>query len=137
MDEDPDGQWFHGFPQRDPGTPESALTQPSRSQYPAFPPHILVGQRKPPPPAIRTIAEAVGRTPRHVTRTISGLSAAGMIKRHQRSHGESGTLSNEYSFNGLIREVTPFAREKIQEREEAEARRKAKTAKKGKPGLKS
>jgi len=60
-----------------------------------------------------------------------------MIKPHQRSHGESGTLSNEYSFNGLIREVTPFAREKIQEREEAEARRKAKTAKKGKPGLKS
>ena len=59
-----------------------------------------------------------------------------MIERRQRSHEGTGTLSNEYSFNGLIEEVRPFVRERIQERREAEAKRKAKTASKGKPKLK-
>jgi predicted transcriptional regulator len=88
-----------------------------------------------PRPAIGTIAEAVGRSPRHVTRIITGLVDAGLIERHQRSYRETGNLTNEYSFEGLIHEVMPFAKEKIEERETKIAEKKAKTAKKGKPKL--
>jgi len=88
-----------------------------------------------PRPAIGTIAEAVGRSPRHVTRIISGLVDMGLIERHQRSYKETGNLTNEYSFEGLIKEVMPFAQEKIEERETKLAATKAKTAKKGKPKL--
>jgi predicted transcriptional regulator len=88
-----------------------------------------------PRPAIGTIAEAVGRSPRHVTRIITGLVDAGLIERHQRSYKETGNLTNEYSFDGLIHEVMPFAKEKIEDRETKIAEKKAKTAKKGKPKL--
>ena len=88
-----------------------------------------------PRPAIGTIAEAVGRSPRHVTRIITGLVDAGLIERHQRSYKETGNLTNEYSFEGLIHEVMPFAKEKIEERETKIAEKKAKTAKRGKPKL--
>tara|TARA_R110002051_G_scaffold23733_3_gene59552 strand:- start:347 stop:835 length:489 start_codon:yes stop_codon:yes gene_type:complete len=88
-----------------------------------------------PRPAIGTIAEAVGRSPRHVTRIITGLVDAGLIERHQRSYKETGNLTNEYSFDGLIHEVMPFAKEKIEDRETKIAEKKAKTAKRGKPKL--
>ena len=88
-----------------------------------------------PRPAIGTIAEAVGRSPRHVTRIITGLVDAGLIERHQRSYKETGNLTNEYSFDGLIHEVMPFAKEKIEERETKIAEKKATTAKRGKPKL--
>lgn len=88
-----------------------------------------------PRPAIGTIAEAVGRSPRHVTRIITGLVDAGLIERHQRSYKETGNLTNEYSFDGLIHEVMPFAKEKIEDREAKIAEKKAKTAKRGKPKL--
>lgn len=88
-----------------------------------------------PRPAIGTIAEAVGRSPRHVTRIITGLVDAGLIERHQRSYKETGNLTNEYSFEGLIHEVMPFAKEKMEERETKIAEKKAKTAKRGKPKL--
>lgn len=88
-----------------------------------------------PRPAIGTIAEAVGRSPRHVTRVISGLVDLGLIERHQRSYKETGNLTNEYSFDGLIKEVMPYAKEKIEESKAKEAAKKAKTAKKGKPKL--
>ena len=60
---------------------------------------------------------------------------AGLIERHQRSYKETGNLTNEYSFDGLIKEVMPFAKEKIEEREAKAAEKKAKTSKKGKPTL--
>ena len=66
---------------------------------------------------------------------ITGLVDAGLIERHQRSYKETGNLTNEYSFDGLIKEVMPFAKEKIEEREAKAAEKKAKTAKKGKPKL--
>ena len=78
-----------------------------------------------PRPAIGTIAEAV----------ITGLVDAGLIERHQRSYKETGNLTNEYSFDGLIHEVMPFAKEKIEDRETKIAEKKAKTAKRGKPKL--
>lgn len=88
-----------------------------------------------PRPSIGTIAEAVGRSPRHVTRVISGLVDAGLIERHQRSYKDTGNLTNEYSFDGLIAEVMPFAKEKIEDREAKAATKKATTAKRGKPKL--
>jgi hypothetical protein len=88
-----------------------------------------------PRPSINTIAEAVGCTPRHVTRKISGLVAAGLIERHERKSSVSGNLPNEYSFDGLIKETTPFAKAKIEERQAKAAAKKAEVAKKGKPNL--
>jgi DNA-binding MarR family transcriptional regulator len=66
--------------------------------------------------AIGTIAEAVDRSPRHVTRIISGLVDVGLIERHQRSKKETRNLTIEYSFEGLIKEVMPFTKKKIEDR---------------------
>jgi predicted transcriptional regulator len=83
-----------------------------------------------PYPSKSTIAAAIGVNPRTVQRHIAKLEAAGFVSRTARSSKKSGRLSNQYSFTGLIKECTPFALERIEEKKkrmsEATARAKRK-----------
>jgi DNA-binding HxlR family transcriptional regulator len=66
-----------------------------------------------PRPSKSTIAEAIGVTPRTVQRRIAAMEKAGFIKREERRVSKEGSKPNFYHFDGLIKEATPFANEKI------------------------
>lgn len=67
-----------------------------------------------PHPSKSTIAAAVGKHPRTIQKRIAKLESAGFIKRIGRSSRKGGTMTNEYSFAGLIKEATPYALERIE-----------------------
>lgn len=69
-----------------------------------------------PHPSVATIAAAIGVTPRTVQKRIAGLQAAGLMERTERRHTRFGSMTNEYSFNGLIKAVMPHAAEKLEAR---------------------
>ncbi|MCF6338274.1 MAG: MarR family transcriptional regulator [Gammaproteobacteria bacterium] len=80
-----------------------------------------------PHPTKKTIAEAIGITPRTVQRRIASLEKAGFMKREYRPDKDKGNKSNKYHFDGLIKEIQPYAQEKIngiKERKSAEKARK-------------
>jgi len=68
-----------------------------------------------PHPSVGSIAKALGVTARTVQKRISALQNLGFIRRIERRHTASGSLTNQYSFEGLIAKVTPFAEEKLRE----------------------
>lgn len=74
---------------------------------------------RPPYPAKKTIADAVGVTPRSVQRRIANLEKMGLIKRVARSSLEAGQQSNLYTFDGLIEMAKPYAEEEIARRKKA------------------
>jgi predicted transcriptional regulator len=79
-----------------------------------------------PSPSVETIAKAVGIQKRTVQKHIKTLEDIGLIKRLERRNTPTGSSTNQYSFEGLIRAALPFAKEKIaakQEREMAEQER--------------
>lgn len=89
-----------------------------------------------PHPSVSTIAEALGVTPRTIQKRIKALEELGLITRHERRYTGQGSLTNLYSFEGLIEAAMPFAEEKIAEIEHATAAKKARLArKKPKPSL--
>jgi len=67
-----------------------------------------------------------------VTRRLGTLEQNGLLEVENRNRKDGGFDSNEYNFDGLIDQLTPFARKKVLEREErarhvrAEGERKAK-----------
>jgi predicted transcriptional regulator len=81
-----------------------------------------------PHPAKGTIAETIGVAPRTIQRRIAALEKAGLVKREYRKDKNKGNKSNMYNFDGLIKELAPFAEEKINATEdrriESETRRK-------------
>lgn len=80
-----------------------------------------------PHPSKKTIADALGVTPRTVQRRIAALEGAGFIQREYRPDKEKGNNSNRYHFDGLIEAVEPFAQEKlegIEDRKVSEAARR-------------
>ena len=83
-----------------------------------------------PHPTKSTIAQTLGVTPRTIQRRIAGLEAIGLIKREYRKDKDKGNKSNKYHFDGLIKEMMPYAQEKNEaneaRKEELEARRKRK-----------
>ena len=89
-----------------------------------------------PHPSKKTIAQAIGVTPRTVQRRIADLEKAGFLRREYVPDELKGNKPNNYHFDGLIAEATPFAEEKI---EEIEAKRAADTARRRRkrPALKS
>lgn len=87
-------------------------------------------------PSKGKIAEAIGVHPRTVQKRIAALEAGGLIRREQRRISKTGSQTNIYHLDGLIKHATPFAREAIEARATASAARKAKVAKKGRPKLK-
>jgi DNA-binding MarR family transcriptional regulator len=65
-----------------------------------------------PHPSVATIAKAVGVKPRTIQKHIKAMEASG-ITRHERRQTGQGSKTNLYSFEGLIKAVTPYAQEKI------------------------
>jgi len=88
----------------------------------------------PPHPSVGTIAEAIGRDPRTVTRRITALAQLGFLERTERRQTRHGSDTNLYSFNGLIQKLQPYAVEKIAEKEMAKAVKAARVSRK-KPKL--
>lgn len=70
-----------------------------------------------PRPSKNTIAAAIGVTPRTVQRRIAAMEKAGFIKREERRISKEGSKPNLYHFEGLIKEATPYALEKIDVKE--------------------
>ena len=88
-----------------------------------------------PHPSKRTIAEAVGVTPRTVQRRITALQSAGFLKREERRVKGKGSHTNLYHFDGLIKAAQPYAKEKLEEIEKRKAARETAVARKGKAKL--
>ncbi|MDA0146718.1 helix-turn-helix domain-containing protein [Vibrio sp. RW] len=84
--------------------------------------HWWEAERKP-YPSKKTIAQALGVTPRTIQKRIAALEQLGFVEREYRPHEIKGNDTNIYHFNGLINESEPYAQEKI---EEFEANKKAK-----------
>ncbi|CAI8982267.1 Helix-turn-helix domain-containing protein (plasmid) [Methylocaldum szegediense] len=89
-----------------------------------------------PHPKKSTIAEAIGVTPRTVQRRIAALEKAGLIRREERRVTKEGSLPNLYHFDGLIKEATPFAMEKIEIRQQRKEEDERRIKRKGRPELK-
>ena len=89
-----------------------------------------------PHPSKVTIAKAIGVTPRSVQRRIAALEKDKLIRREERRLPNKNSKTNIYHLDGLIKEATPYAVEKIQEMEEKVAIREARAARKGRPKLK-
>lgn len=60
-------------------------------------------------PAINTLAETIGVTPRTVQKNLAALEKKGMIEKKARYYSRGGQKSNEYTFQGLIEKCKPFA----------------------------
>ncbi len=88
-----------------------------------------------PHPSKKTIAEAVGVTPRTVQRRIAAMEKAGFIHREERRIPGKGSRTNRYHFDGLIKAALPYAKEKLEERARREQEDKARPGRKGRPRL--
>ena len=81
-----------------------------------------------PHPSVATIAKAIGVKPRTVQKHIKAMEANGFVTRHQRRQKGQSNNTNLYSFEGLIKAATPYAKEKvaaIAERQKKEGERVA------------
>lgn len=87
-----------------------------------------------PHPSVKTIAKAIGVEPRTIQKHIKRLEDAKLISRQERRHTPNGSMTNIYSFAGLIEAAKPFAKERIAEKA-ANAKAKAERLKRKKPVL--
>lgn len=69
----------------------------------------------------KSLALAIGVTPRTIQRRIEEMERWGYIKRIYRKASVGDNLPNEYDLSGLIEKVEPFAKEKIADRAAKEA----------------
>jgi predicted transcriptional regulator len=88
-----------------------------------------------PHPAKTRIAKAMDVHPRTVQRRIAEMEKHGLIQREERRVPGKGSKTNLYSFDGLIKEATPYAAEKAREIAQREAEHKARAGRKGRPQL--
>lgn len=86
-------------------------------------------------PSKVTIAKCLGVTPRTVQRRIAALEHAGLIKRIVRKDPTKGYQTNQYDFAGLIKEATPYAQERNEERSRRKKEDKERLVRRGKPRL--
>ncbi|MGX1428841.1 hypothetical protein AB7M59_009335 [Bradyrhizobium elkanii] len=63
------------------------------------------------------------------------MEAAKLIRREERRNSSTGSMTNIYHLDGLIKAATPYALEKIQERDAKAAAKAARAGRKGKPKL--
>jgi hypothetical protein len=84
---------------------------------------------------LATLEPPQGVEPRTVQRRIARLEAAQLIRRQERRSVGNVSQTNVYHLDGLIAAATPYALEKIQEREAKAAEKAARAARKGKPKL--
>lgn len=64
-------------------------------------------------------------TPRTIRRRIKAMEELGLMEREERRQTKFGSVTNLYSFNGLIKAVAPFAEEKLTKKAETQAAEKA------------
>lgn len=72
-------------------------------------------------PTKDTLANKIGVTPRTIQRSIAELEKKGYITRHARTSNLGGNLANSYSFEGIIKAATPFAKAMVDAREKKKA----------------
>lgn len=85
-----------------------------------------------PYPSKTTMAKAMGLHSRTVQKHIASLEAAGYIKREER-RTPTGSQTNIYHLDGLIKAVKPFADEKLAEMKEKAEIKKIKQNRRGAP----
>jgi DNA replication protein DnaD len=85
-------------------------------------------------PSVDTIAQAVGVKSRTIQKRIKSLHELGLLTRIERRRTRLGSDTNLYGFDGLIKAATPYAEEKIAERDKKEQEEKDRVARK-KPKL--
>ena len=66
-----------------------------------------------PHPSVGRIARALGVSRRTIQKRIAALEAGGFIEREERRRTSRGSLTNRYSFGGLILQALPLAQEKL------------------------
>ena len=74
-----------------------------------------------PYPTKQTLANKIGVTPRTIQRSIAELEEKGYITRHARTSKLGGNLANRYSFEGIIKAATPYAKSIVDAREKQKA----------------
>ena len=89
-----------------------------------------------PYPSKKTIADALGVTPRTVQRRIADMEKGGLIRREERRIPGRGSQTNIYHLDGLIEAATGYAEEKLKKREKRKQEDEATLGRKGKPQLK-
>jgi DNA-binding MarR family transcriptional regulator len=87
-----------------------------------------------PYPSKSTMAKAMNVHPRTIQKHIASLEAAGYIRREER-RTDTGSRTNIYHLDGLIKAARPFADEKLAEIEEKTAIRKLRQNRRGAPKL--
>ncbi|RXD01906.1 helix-turn-helix domain-containing protein [Sphingomonas sp. UV9] len=87
-----------------------------------------------PYPSKSTMAKAMNVHPRTIQKHIASLEAAGYIRREER-RTETGSRTNIYHLDGLIKAARPFADEKLAEIEEKTAIHKLRQNRRGAPKL--
>lgn len=85
-------------------------------------------------PSKSTMAKAMDVHPRTIQKHIAALEGAGYIRREERRL-ETGSKTNIYHLDGLIKAARPFAEEKIAEMKDKAELAKRKQARKGAPKL--
>ncbi len=86
-------------------------------------------------PSKTKIANAVGVTARTVQRRIAEMEKGGLIRREERRIPNTGSKTNIYHLDGLIKGATPYAQEVLEDRAKTEAKRTERARKKGRPKL--
>lgn len=89
-----------------------------------------------PYPSKKTIADALGVTPRTVQRRIADMEKGGLIRREERRIPGRGSQTNIYHLDGLIKAVAVYAEEKLKKQKERKQEDEATRSRKGKPRLK-
>lgn len=87
-----------------------------------------------PYPSKSTMAKAMDVHPRTIQKHIAALEGAGYIRREER-RTETGSRTNIYHLDGLIKAAKPFADEKLAEIKEKAAIRKIRQNRRGAPKL--
>jgi DNA-binding transcriptional regulator YhcF (GntR family) len=86
-------------------------------------------------PSKATMAASIGLEPRTIQRNIANLQNRGLIRREERRNTSTGSRTNIYHLDGLIKAARPFAIAKQKNRELADEAKAKKSTKSGKAPL--
>jgi DNA-binding transcriptional regulator YhcF (GntR family) len=85
-------------------------------------------------PSKSTMAKAMDVHPRTIQKHVAALEAAGYIRREER-RTETGSKTNVYHLDGLIKAAKPFAEEKLAEMKDKAEMAKRRQNRRGAPKL--
>ena len=87
-----------------------------------------------PYPSKSTMAKAMDVHPRTIQKHVAGLEGAGYLRREER-RTETGSKTNIYHLDGLIKAAKPFAEEKLAEMKDKAEMAKRRQNRRGAPKL--